>query len=360
MPNKNPASLIEVLRKWLDKHFADEEALLLLLLVALGLWAVVKLGHVLSPFIASLIIAYLLQGFVERLTRFGASYITSVVIVFVSFIAVVVIAFVLLIPLAWHQLRNLGVELPHMVSQGQHVLMTLPEQYPELISPGQFDNLMLQVKERISGVGQNLVSISFTSLPNVLAVAVYLVVVPILVFFLLKDKDLLMERLVRFLPEERPILQQVWNEMNVQIANYIRGKALQMLIVSVATLVAFYLFGLKYSVLLAVLVGLSVIIPYIGPILVTVPVVMVAYFQWSFGPQFFWLCLIYLLVQAIDGYVIVPILFSEAVNLHPIVIIMAVLVFGSMWGFWGVFFAIPLATLIKAVIRAWPSVDAIQ
>jgi putative permease len=65
--------------------------------------------------------------------------------------------------------------------------------------------------------------------------------------------------------------------------------------------------------------------------------------------------LAYGIIQALDGNVIVPLLFSEAVNLHPVVIIVAVIFFGGLWGFWGVFFAIPLATLVKAVINAWPS-----
>jgi len=124
-----------------------------------------------------------------------------------------------------------------------------------------------------------------------------------------------------------------------------------------ATTVVFQVMGLKYSILLGVLVGLSVIIPYAGFVMATIPVIMVAYFQWGLTSDFAWLMVIYILVQALDGAIVVPILFSEAVKLHPIVIILAVLLFGGLWGFWGVFFAIPLATLIKAVMRAWPSND---
>ena len=102
------------------------------------------------------------------------------------------------------------------------------------------------------------------------------------------------------------------------------------------------------------MVGLSVVIPYIGAAIVTLPVAMIAFFQWGWTNEFFYLMLAYGIIQALDGNVLVPLLFSEAVNLHPIAIIVAVLVFGGLWGFWGVFFAIPLATLIKAVMNAWP------
>ena len=74
-------------------------------------------------------------------------------------------------------------------------------------------------------------------------------------------------------------------------------------------------------------------------------------------PDFAWLMVTYLVIQALDGNLLVPLLFSEAVNLHPVAIIIAVLVFGGLWGFWGVFFAIPLATLVKAVLNAWPKRD---
>jgi len=106
--------------------------------------------------------------------------------------------------------------------------------------------------------------------------------------------------------------------------------------------------------LLATMVGLSVIVPYIGAAVVTVPVAIIAWFQWGWSADFGWLLFAYGVIQALDGYLLVPLLFSEVVDLHPVAIIIAILVFGGLWGFWGVFFAIPLATLVQAVIKAWP------
>ena len=111
---------------------------------------------------------------------------------------------------------------------------------------------------------------------------------------------------------------------------------------------------------MAVIVGLSVLIPYIGAVAVTVPVVLLAYFQWGFGPDFAYLLIAYSIIQAIDGTVVVPLLFSEVVNLHPVAIIVAILIFGGLWGFWGVFFAIPLATLVQAVLKGWPSSEQLE
>jgi putative permease len=201
------------------------------------------------------------------------------------------------------------------------------------------------------------VSFSFSTFPSVVAMMVYLVLVPLLVFFMLKDKDELMSLMSGLLPHQRPVMWQIWHEMDIQMANYVRGKTIEILLVGFVSYAVFLVMGLNYAALLALLVGLSVVIPYIGAVVVTIPVTVVAYFQWGWGGELFWLMAIYGIIQGIDGNVLVPLLFSEAVNLHPIVIILAVLVFGGLWGFWGVFFAIPLATLVKALYNAWPRTD---
>ena len=171
---------------------------------------------------------------------------------------------------------------------------------------------------------------------------------------MLKDKPLFMDNLSYLLPKERRLIYQVGSEMNTQIGNYIRGKVIEIIIVGSASYIAFVVLGLNYAALLAISVGLSVLIPYVGAAVVTIPVLAVGFYQWGMGAEFYWLFGVYMVIQALDGNVLVPLLFSEAVNLHPVAIIMAVLVFGGLWGFWGIFFAIPLATLIKALLYAWP------
>ena len=143
--------------------------------------------------------------------------------------------------------------------------------------------------------------------------------------------------------------------MDDQMANYVRGKVVEIIIVGGISYFCFAWLGLNYAALLGLLVGLSVIIPYIGAILVTIPVAAVGFIQWGLYESFYYLMAAYVVIQVLDGNVLVPLLFSEAVNLHPIAIILAVIFFGGIWGVPGVFFAIPLATLVKAVINAWPS-----
>jgi putative permease len=360
MTDRNDLSIFGVLRKWLDTHLADEEAILMVILIALGLWVIVAFDYVFTPLIASLIVAYLLDGLVMRLRRGGMSHLVSVIVVFSLFVMIMVTALAFLLPLLWKEIGVLVTELPRIINKIHGLLLSLPEQYPELITQAQVDTLMKQASEKMAVHGDVLVLRSLSSLHRILVLLGYLVLVPLLVFFLLKDKVLLMSSVERLLPKKRPILLQVWHEMNGQLANYIRGKVIQIFIVMVMTTTVFEVVGLKYALLLGMLVGISVIIPYVGLVLVTIPVVMVAYFQWGFTSQFAWMMVAYLAAQSIDGSIVVPILFSEAVKLHPIAIIASVLMFGGLWGFWGMFFAIPLATLIKAILRAWPSHDLVE
>jgi putative permease len=185
-------------------------------------------------------------------------------------------------------------------------------------------------------------------------IAVYLVLVPVMVFFFLKDKQAILGWVTDFLPRQRSLVDQVWSEVLGRTGDYARGKVYEIIIVGCTAWITFYFLDLRFAGLLAVITGLSVIIPYIGAAVVTLPVAFVAFFQWGAGSEFLIAVGAYLVLQALDGNVLVPLLFSEVVKLHPNAIILSILIFGGIWGFWGVFFAIPLATLAHAVIKAWP------
>ena len=216
------------------------------------------------------------------------------------------------------------------------------------------DSIFNSVREKILGFGESVVKLSLTSIMNLVSLGIYAFLVPLMMFFMLKDKKELLQGVSRFLPRNRHLASKVWTEMQQQISNYIHGKLLEILIVTLITYIIFLIFGLNYPLLLAFAVGLSVLVPYIGAVLVTIPVALVALFQFGVSPTFWYIIIAFAISQLLDGNLLVPYLFSEAVNLHPLAIIISVLIFGGLWGFWGVFFAIPLATLVKAVLNALP------
>jgi putative permease len=301
-----------------------------------------------------MVLAYLMQGLVVTLERLRMPGAAAVGLVFALFMGLLLVFIVVAVPLLWHQLITLFNELPGMLAKWQSLLLLLPERYPHLVSDEQVLRAIEVARGEIGNFGQWALTFSLSSLPLLVNIMIYLVLVPILVFFFLKDREMIGQWVRGYLPRERALITRVAHEMNRQIANYIRGKVIEIFICGGATYIGFVVLGLNYAALLALLVGVSVVVPYVGAVVVTVPVLLIALFQWGWSDQFIYLMAVYGIIQVLDGNVLVPLLFSEAVNLHPVAIICAVLLFGGLWGFWGVFFAIPLATLFKAVLDAWP------
>lgn len=346
--------MYDIFRDWYTRNFSDPQAVILafLLLFVFGLvWLV---GDIMAPVFVSLVLAYLLESVVSTMERWSVH--RTLASVFVLFLILAMSTFVLfgLVPVLSQQLTGIVRELPGMIQNIQEQLLRLPEKYPDIFTVSQVTDLINNLRNELTSFTQSVLSFSLARIGTIVVIAVYVVLVPIMVFFALKDKAKLLAFASKFVPKRSELSFQVWREVDGKIANYIRGKFVEVLIIWVATYILFAIMGLNYSLLLSFLVGLSVIIPYVGAIAVTVPIALIGFFQWGLTAQLGYLLLAYQVIQILDGNVLVPLLFSEVVNLHPLAIISAVLFFGGLFGLWGVFFAIPLATLVQAVMNAWP------
>ncbi len=346
--------MVHIVRTWFNRYFSDPEAVLLFFVLMLGFGLVVLMGEILAPVLASIVIAYLLDWIIVHLQPLKVPRLVAVILVFVGFLGLLLMSFLLLLPLLWKEVIALFSNLPNMLIRGQQLILELVTRFPQFVTQEQVNTFSSQLLTDAHNSAKTVLSVSWSSITAIITAVVYLVLVPLLVFFFLKDRDKLVQWVVGFLPHKRGVLSQVSAEVNSQIGNYIRGKVVEILVVALATYCVFWYFDLQYAVLLAALVGISVLIPYVGAIVITIPVLLVSYFQWGWGSQFGYFTLVYLIVQGLDANILVPLLFAEAVNLHPVAIVVATLFFGGVWGFWGVFFAIPLATLVKAVLNAWP------
>lgn len=346
--------MLKVFSELYERYFSEEEAIIFALLLIVSTLIMLTMGGIIAPLIWSIIITFILQGLVNSLHKLNVSHTVSVYLVYLLFLGATLIFFLYFLPFGWSRLTIFLDELPSMVDQLQSLLFVLPENYPELFTQSQVEQWMQNMQGEIGQLGQEILSYSVTSITRLVTLVVYTVLVPIMVFLMLHDSEKLLTFLESYLPKKRPIMAQVWHEMNDQLANYIRGKAVEIIVVGISSYIMLSIFGLNYPLLLSVLIGFSVIVPYVGATVVTIPVFLVGFFQWGLSGDLVQVLIAYAVLQMIDGNILVPLIFSETVNLHPISIITAILVFGGLWGFWGVFFAIPLATFIKAVIRAWP------
>lgn len=347
--------MFKIFMDWYRRRFSDPDAVSLLILIILFFVIIYFFNKILLPILIAIALSYLLETPIKFLINKGLPRTFAVVLVLLIFISFVLLTGIILLPLIWQQGISLLDNIPAMLTFLNKFLMTLPQHYPELIDVGVFDTIIQSINQRVVQTGNSLLQFSIDSIFNLLTVIVNSVLIPIMMFLLLKDKEKIWNYCSKMLPKNRQVLNKVAAEMDKQIGNYIVGNVLHIIILFCLISIPFSFMKLDYALLLAFIVGVSVIVPYIGIIISTIPVILVALFQWGWSSELGILIALYTLIQVIDGNVTVPMLFSEKLNLHPLVIIIAVLIFGGLWGFWGVFFAIPLATLVKAIINAWPT-----
>lgn len=361
MNNQQDISLLELLNDAIKRMLPNSQVIALAIMVLVVFLLIYFLADLLMPVFASIVLAYLLDGLVEKAIKFKMPRLPAVYMVFATFMTGLSFLLFVLMPMVTAQAIQLVQRFPEILQSIQRVVLRLPDMYPKFVSPTGIRNIMFEVQKEMLTYGQDVLSLSAASVVGIVSAMIYLFLVPMMVFFLLKDKHKLVSWFMQFMPRDRLLTRSVWREVDVQLGNYVRGKFVEVFVLWFISFVTFTAMSLNYAMLLAVLMGLSVVIPYIGATLVTFPVIAIAYFQWGLdADEFMYLMVAYGVIQALDGVVLVPLLFSEAVNLHPIAIIVAILLFGGLWGFWGVFFAIPLATVVKALLSAWPRAEDAQ
>jgi putative permease len=354
----NVESSMKPIRDWFQQTFSDPQVLILSGVLLVALIGIIFVAEMVAPVIAAIVFAFLLDGLVVRLERLGVRHMIAIIVVFTGFIVASLLFMLGLLPVLFRQVGQFVAQVPLMTHELQGYLLRLPEEYPDLVTETQVRSFMAEMGGSVAYLFSSLPSLAGASLVTLLTAIVYVILVLLLIFFMMKDKDKITNWVIGFLPRERDLTTTVWSEVRIQVANYVRGKFWEILIVGAVTYVVFAILGVNFAILLAVMTGLSVLIPYVGAAAVTVPVAVVGFVQWGPTWEFGYVVIAYGIIQALDGNLLAPILFSEVVDLHPVAIIVAILIFGGLWGFWGVFFAIPLATVVQAVLKAWPRTSA--
>ena len=345
--------MFKFFKEWYNTHLTDpNQVALALIILSISVITYILLATVV-PILVAIVLSYMLEGLVRTITnKYHLNRNTIVMIVYFSFIALSLLILFLLIPVMLEQITLFIKSLPSMLEKGKGLLQNHTSQHSDLIT-----NIFASINTEISSIGKSVISYSLSSASSILETIIYILIVPILIFFLLYDKSKINSWFTKFFPEKLDLSKKAYKELDIKIGNYIRCKFIEIIIVWITSTVLFSLLGLNYALLLGFLCGISVIIPYVGAIVVTVPIIFVAFFQWGTSVLFWYVLVAHILIQVIDGNVVVPILFSDAVNLHPIAILISILFFGTIWGLWGVFFAIPLAVLFNTLLNIWPRIE---
>ena len=350
--------MFKFFKNWYDSHLTDpNQASLAFIILFVSIILYILLATVV-PILVAIVLAYMLEGLVHRIQE-KSQLNRNIIVLFVYFffLTLSTVLLFMLLPIMLEQLTLFIKSLPSMLEKGKDFVSTAFTKNLNIVTETQLSNIFSTMNNEISSAGKSLLTYSLASAGSIFETIIYMLIVPILIFFLLYDKNKIYGWFKKFFPEKLDLSKKAYAELDLKIGNYIRCKFIEIIIVWIVSFILFAILGLKYSLLLSFLCGVSVIIPYVGAIAVTIPIIFVSYFQWGTSPDFWYVLIVHTLIQIVDGNVFVPILFSDAVNIHPVAIIIAILFFGTIWGIWGVFFAIPLAVLFNTLINIWPKME---
>ncbi|APC96861.1 AI-2E family transporter [Francisella frigiditurris] len=348
---------LQTVKKWYQKKYSNNEPIVFLGLMLFFYLVLTFLGNYIAPILAALVIAYLLDTLVTILHKFTRINRTFLVyVVYLLFLLVLLSVIFVLFPIIVSQTIGFIKQTSETMTTFKHSLEELSHKYPYFLTEHRINSIVewadsINWNAISSNMGSYILQYTAMTLPVVFSTLIYLFLVPLMVFYFLKDKVAIIEWFKSFLPQENGALYFVWNDLKPKLADYVRGKAIEFIIVSILTYVGFAYFDLNYAILLAFGVGISVIIPYIGMIIITIPVVLVGILQYGFTMTLVWMLAVFFIIQALDGNLLVPILFSEVLNMHPVGVVSAILIFGGIWGLWGIFFAIPLGLLFMSGVN---------
>jgi putative permease len=323
------------------------------ILAALGTLAAILLfwfWQALAPVFAGLVIAYLLDPLVLRLENLRFPRLLAIVLVMLGSVLLVALVIFALLPTVVEQLNSLANQIGPFLTKVEVWLVEM--EFESALFPGaSVQEFVGRVFEQLQDQVGRLITFLLQFASGTFVGTVNVIIVAFLTFFILKDKILIWEYIKRLVPVlGKPTFGRVFNDIDRQMGRFIKGKFIVVIVLFCYSTLVYLLIGLDYFLLLGIMTGLSTFIPYVGAIAVTVPVVVAALLQWGTWPQTLGALAAYTGIQIVDGNYLTPVLIGRETNIHPVAIIGAILICGSLWGFWGVFFAVPAAVVVKSVL----------
>lgn len=309
------------------------------------------LGDILLPFVVGGAVAYFLDPVVRRMQRLGLNRIAATALISLLAVLAVALALLLIIPAAVSQAAQLFEAAPEILSRLQGFLN---ERFPAVMDAESAVRISLSgLGDAIQARGGELLQQVLTSARGLVSVVVFLVVAPVVAFYLLMDWPRLVARLDDLLPRAHaPVIRQIAGEVDNAIAGFVRGQLSVCLILAVYYSSALMLAGLQYGMVVGIVAGLISFIPYIGAIVGGVLAIGLALFQFWGDPLAIGIVVgIFVVGQVLEGNVLVPNMVGRSVGLHPVWLLLALSVFGAMFGFVGMLVAVPVAAALGVLVR---------
>lgn len=306
------------------------------------------LGRELLCLWISLVCAYLLKRPHQFLVKLGMRDIPACSLLVSIFFILILFLLLGVIPPMVTQAYNFLSNLPDILATNQESITIFIDNISAKVPKSTINDLIISAKQYLTVKSTDGVLFIINLLPITFEILLYFILVPIMLFFLLKDGSDFSKYYSSIAPKSAKSIKKFWIELDNRLGSYLQGKIIEMLIVGGVSALTYSLFNLEFSLLLSGLMAISVLIPVLGAVIATIPLAFIS--LWQFGSsshELIYLLLAHGLILIADGNILVPILFSEKLCLHPLVILIGIIFFGAIMGFWGLFFAIPLIIVIS-------------
>jgi predicted PurR-regulated permease PerM len=313
------------------------------------------LAPILTPFLSGALLAYLVNPLVNQLVRLHIPRLLSVSIIFLVLLFIIVLLIFLLIPLIQEQLINLFHVMTNTVAWAQNNILPWIMTKTNIHTTLSADVLKTAVAENWSKAGGAVTVIWKTVLHSGFALIEWvtnLLLIPVVTFYLLRDWDSMLRRCRDFLPRNvEPTVVQLATECDTVLSAFFRGQLLVMILLGVIYSIGLTLIGLQVGLIIGLISGLLCIVPYLGFIVGIAIASIAAFLQFGTFSSIAFVWVVFLIGQALESFVLTPKLVGHRIGLHPVAVIFSILLGGSLFGFFGVLLALPVAAVIMVCLR---------
>ena len=334
----------------------DAQKWLVLISTLLFIWLVYRLTPILTPFLIGIILAYLGNPAVNRLEKTGFSRTVAVVFVFLVIMIVPASALIILLPLLQKQIAGLIMHIPDMINvvQSKYLgsIASFLEIDIEMIDLDAIRRVLMDHWQSFSHIIGTLLEQISQSGQTLLLWTGYLVIIPVVTFYMLRDWGDLLDRTKKLIPRKyQAVITKLAGECDVVLGEFFRGQLLVMLAQSIIYSTGLWIVGLEFALLIGILAGLVSFVPYLGFFVGFSIAGAAAFFQFHELSSIFYVLLVFGIGQAIEGMLLSPLLIGDRIGLHPAAVIFAVMAGGQLFGFFGVLLALPVASMITVLLR---------
>lgn len=334
----------------------DSEKWLILAALLVAGWLVFLLAPILAPFAIGALLAYLGDPWADRLEELGLGRTASVSVVFVVMSIILIGVLLVLIPVLEHQISRLIGNLPVYASRIREILLpVLHERFGVQGNQIETDKLVAIIKshwQQAGGAASAVIGSISQSGMILMEWLMNLTLIPVVAFYLLRDWDLMVEKINDLLPRRiQPVVVRLVKESDIVLGAFLKGQFSVMLSLGAIYSVGLGIIGLDLALLIGMVAGLISFVPYLGSIVGVLAGCLAGYVQF----QDIWAVLpvlgVFAVGQSLEGMVLTPLLVGDKVGLHPVAVIFAVLAGGQLFGFVGILLALPVASVVMVLIR---------